>query len=164
MKRINFFFVLWLCVSSFTFAQTSQSVLDAVVNEMMDFTNGCGPGWLYDGGIKALNYLSGNSNACDNHDWDYYTLGMSKEEADDRFFYALRIDEWSVYNAVIANVFWAAVHNYGSSSYSSAQMESREAFRRIHHGNEWESYGAIWRPWDGHVQMSFPQCDMNCFH
>ena len=151
MKKILILFVLWAFLDSFTFAEASNDVYSAVVKEMEEFTNGCGPGWLHDYFIAALNFLSGNVSACDQHDWDYYTLGMTKKEADDRFYEALRIGEWETYHSVIADVYWAAVHHFGDSSYRSAQMEAREEFKRIHNGLEWESYGQKWSPWDGRV-------------
>jgi len=146
-------------LSNFSFAQTpSYSIYEDVLEGLQEFTNGCGTGEWSDGLRALLNIISGNKSACDNHDWAYYTLGVSKEEADTDFYNAMLNGVWNIsipglwlnIQDVIAYIFWFAVHSYGDDSYESAQAYSRERFREIH-GQEWESYGIKWIPSEGKV-------------
>jgi len=159
MKRFIVFLVLGVGISFFAFAQTtSYSIYEDVLAGLQEFTNGCGPGEWSDELRGLLNTISGNRNACDNHDWAYYTLGVSKEEADTAFYNAMLNGTWNIYipglnvniQNVIAYIFWQAVHSYGDDSYESAQAFSREKFREVH-GLEWESYGIKWIPSEGKV-------------
>ena len=163
MKRmIGIVFILGLVFSTTLFAQTANAARDAVIREANAYVNGCGPDGAPQWFISALNAVSRNSSACNQHDIDYMTLGMSKANADSKLFTALGLSRFDMVQTNIAGVFWAAVSAGGDSAYNNAQRQAREEFKRIHHGNEWSpSYGQ-WHPSDGHVRMSFPQCGQSC--
>jgi len=165
MKKLLAFFILVFGTSTILIAESaSMQISYRVYYALEEFTNTCGPGTLSEKGRQYLNEISGNIYACDQHDFDYFTLGKSKEEADSDFYWNLKISEIAGNTGqVIAEVFWAAVALFGNESYRSAQAFSREAFRNIHHGREWDSYGRLWMPSDGHIQMSFPECRSGCY-
>jgi len=144
------------------YAQTADRALSAVIREAESFVNGCGPEDWPRFSAK-LNSLSGSFTraACNQHDLDYGTLGMSRSEADDNLFRALGLGAWWEAPGV-ASTFWAAVRTFGGSAYESAQRRSREEFRRIHHGNEWHPSLGRWHPSHGHVRMSLPGCVPSC--
>jgi hypothetical protein len=163
MKRtIGIVFVLGLVFSTTVFAQTANAARDAVIREANAYVNGCGPDGAPQWFISALNSVSGNVSACNQHDIDYMTLGMSKASADGKLFAALGVSRLNMAQSTIAGVFWAAVSGRGDTAYNNAQRQAREEFKRIHHGNEWSpSYGQ-WHPSNGHLRMSFPQCGPSC--
>ncbi|MDR1840252.1 MAG: hypothetical protein LBQ93_11805 [Treponema sp.] len=163
MKRMfGIAFTLGLVFSATVFAQTANFARNAVIREANAYVNGCGqdgaPQWF----ISTLNAVSGNSSACNQHDIDYMTLGMSKASADNNLFAALGVSRLSMAQSTIAGVFWTAVSGGGDAAYNNAQRQAREEFRRIHHGNEWNPGYGKWHPYDGHVRMSFPQCGQSC--
>jgi hypothetical protein len=162
-KRIGFVFILGLVLSSTVFAQTANRAYSAVIREAQSYVNSCGPSDWPQWAVDSLNWISGNPGACNQHDIDYGTLGMSRSDADDRLFSALRLGSWTSVPAV-ASGFWTVVRAGGGDDYNKAQRQSREEFKRIHHGNEWiPSYGR-WHPSNGHLRMSFPQCIDSCIY
>jgi hypothetical protein len=164
MKKLMGFFIVLISVSpTIVFSQTADRAFSAVIREAQSYVNGCGSDGAPQWAISGLNWLSGRGGtvACNQHDKDYGTLGVSRSEADNNLFSALKLNSWTSVPAV-AGVFWTGVRNYGESSYNSAQRHSREEFKRIHHGNEWSSRYGRWHPSDGHIRMSFPQCVSSC--
>ena len=157
MKRIILIIMLiWLVSSSVVFAQTANYAYSAVIREATSYVNGCGPDGAPQWVINGLNWISGNIGACNQHDIEYGTLGVPKTEADNNLFNALRLGSWTSVPAV-AGSFWAVVRSNGVSAYNDAQYHSKQEFRRIHHGNDWNPSLGRWHPSDGHLRMSFPQ-------
>jgi hypothetical protein len=162
MKRVvGFVFLGGIVFSSISFAQTADRAYSAVIREVGSYQNGCGPSGWPQWATAAASWLSGNGGACNKHDIDYGTLGMSKSEADDRLFNALKLESWTPVPA-IASTYWAILRVEGSSAYRNAQMESSTEFRQIHHGNEWMPGMGRWHPSNGHIRMSFPECTPAC--
>jgi hypothetical protein len=123
------------------------------------YVNGCGPASMQ-WAVPALNALSGNVEACNQHDLDYITLGMSKDDADNRLYNALKRSSGDA--KALAS--WALLRNpFGDNAYKTAQRQGKEEFRRIHHGNDWNSRYGSWKPSDGHIKTAFPQCTPSCF-
>ena len=83
--------------------------------------NGCGAAGTPEALVNILNSL-GDGGACDQHDIDYSTLGMSKDIADYNFYKNLLKAGVPEFLAV---VFFAAVSEYGQSAYVSAQQNAR---------------------------------------
>ena len=77
--------VLCLCIPVFP-ETTSLEILWEYQREIENFRNGCGPEG-YELFTDILNSISSGEriDACNIHDIDYGTLGMSKEEADSKF-------------------------------------------------------------------------------
>jgi hypothetical protein len=161
-KLFMIMFVLMLVLSSAVSAQTADNAFSAVRREAQNFVNGCGPADKPEFSAK-LNRLSSSytRSACNQHDLDYGTLGVSRSEADNNLYAALEVDSWTAAPAV-ASGFWAAVRSLGGSAYNSAQRQSRQEFKNMHHGNEWNSSYGRWHPSNGHIRMSFPQCTQSC--
>ena len=138
MKRFMVFIILGFGL--LTFAEADSNVLlDSVCYELESFVNGCGPEWVPGQLRGVITELSRKRDACRQHDLDYFTLGMSKGEADYRFLLEMLSSGWMLpmYNLLITATFYDLVALFGDSSYESAQAESREAFRGLH-GFEWE--------------------------
>jgi hypothetical protein len=161
-KMLGLVSVFGIILSTGIFAQTADYAFSAVRREAESFVNGCGPADMPKFSAM-LNKWSSNytRSACNQHDIAYGTLGVSKSEADNNLYRALEIDAWTAV-PVVASVFWSFVRGGGESSYASAQRESRQEFRNIHHGNEWNSSYGKWHPTMGHIRMSFPQCVPSC--
>jgi hypothetical protein len=155
--KIGMMVALMLALSTAIYAQAANNAYSAVIREAQNYVNGCGPEnmqWA----VPALNFISGNVGACNTHDLDYMTLGMSKSEADDRLYNALKLGSWTSV-PVVAATFRAFLLD---SAYRNAQNQARQEFRRIHHGNDWNSGYGRWKPSDGHIRVSFPQCTQSC--
>jgi hypothetical protein len=71
--------------------------------------NGCGPEGAPQAFITALNLISANTSACNIHDYEYMTLGISKYDADMNLYRALSVGTFSRYQPTINTIFWAAV-------------------------------------------------------
>ena len=71
--------------ATYSYIQANEARIIAEIEKRLE-ANGCGaygwPEWL----VIILDVI-GDKEACDQHDIDYATLGMSKEEADERFYY-----------------------------------------------------------------------------
>jgi hypothetical protein len=161
-KMLGLVTVFGVILSAAVFSQTADYAFSAVIREAESFVNGCGPADKPKFSAM-LNWLSSSytSSACNQHDIAYGTLGVSRSEADNNLYQALKVDSWREVPAV-ASGFWATVRSLGESAYSSAQRQSRQEFKNIHHGNEWSSSYGRWHPSMGHVRMSFPQCTPSC--
>ena len=164
MKRMILLVMLMrLAFSSIAFAQTANYAYSAVIREATSYVNGCGPDGAPQWAISGLNWISGNVGACNQHDIDYGTLGVSRTEADNNLFNTLNLGSWTSVPAV-AGSFWAVVRSTGAGAYNAAQNQSRQEFKRIHHGNDWNPSLGRWHPSDGHLRMSFPQCTQSCLN
>lgn len=107
--------------------------------------NGCGPEWTPEGITNYLNNLAeGRAKAaCDQHDKDYSTLGMSKSQADYNFkknLQAAGVPDWWV------TILYEAVAYRGQSAYDSAQenakilQESEPSSRNYSLPSDWWLY------------------------
>ena len=71
--------------ATYSHIQANKARIIAEIEKRLE-ANGCGahgwPKWL----VMILDII-GDKEACEQHDIDYATLGMSKEEADERFFH-----------------------------------------------------------------------------
>lgn len=163
-KMLCIVFIFGFLLLSVAYSQVANNAYSAVIREAQSFVNGCGPDSL-PRFSALLNNLSGSftRSACNTHDIEYGTLGISRAEADNNLYNALGLASWAEAPGV-ATAFWSAVRLGGSSAYDSAQRRSREEFRRIHHGNEWSSSYGRWHPSNGHIRMSFPQCVQSCIN
>jgi hypothetical protein len=161
MRKAGFIFILVLMLSHALSAQIADRARSEALREARNYVNGCGPEGWPDGVTDLLSWL-GDRGVCNRHDIDYGTLGVSQSEADGRLFTGLRLQSWNIVPAV-ASAYWGILYAAGESAYRSAQSKSREEFRRIHHGNEWNASYGKWHPaMNGHIRMSFPQCTSSC--
>lgn len=70
---------------TYSLIKENEAQLAEVIAETLE-ANGCGAYNSAEWVIVILDAI-GDKEACDQHDIDYATLGMSKEEADERFYY-----------------------------------------------------------------------------
>jgi hypothetical protein len=162
-RKIGMVVVLVFALAAFIYAQTANEAYSAIRGEAQRYVNGCGPDGWGPQVTSLLNRLSGNASACNQHDLDYMTLGISKDRADMDLGEALFVDQFGEYHHAIALGFYAAVRtSRADTAYRNAQSRARQAFRNIHHGHEWNSNYGKWNPSYGHVRVSFPECIPSC--
>jgi len=162
-KTFLILFIMGIIISTGVFAQTAYNAYSAIIREAQSYANSCGPGNWPQFVTDGITWLGGRGarEACNDHDIAYGTLGISKASADNDFYNALKLQSWTSV-PVIASTFNSFVRNGGHSAYNAAQNQSKEEFRKIHHGNQWTSSYEKWHPSYGHIRMSFPQCVSSC--
>lgn len=151
MKKISaimFFFLLFMC-SAFCYDFSNIGLTYRVFQENRDEMirelekqlqpNGCGPAGSSEWLVKFLNWI-GDEEACNIHDRDYATLGMSKEKADQRLYDNMyRLGQKYVENGevsrtqlqtIIAYMYKVVVRNLGDKPYNNAQAKAREYHAR----------------------------------
>ncbi|UTY28413.1 DUF1353 domain-containing protein [Treponema putidum] len=129
MKKIFFCFVIALFVGIEAYSQIcyAETAFNAEKNRLLQIArsgtlpNGCGAAGTPAALVNLLNSL-GDGGACDQHDIDYSTLGMSKEQADENFYRNLLRAGVPDY---LALHFFIAVSKGGQSAYDSAQWSAR---------------------------------------
>lgn len=129
MKKVFFIIALALVTAAATYAQVcwAETAFNREKNLLLEVArsgtlpNGCGPAGTPQILVSILNSLS-DGGACDQHDRDYSTLGVSKREADEKFRLALLIARVPSY---LVDFFYTAVVEGGQSAYDSAQATAR---------------------------------------
>lgn len=108
-----------MCYSSTTFNAEKNRLLEIARQGKMP--NGCGAAGTPEALVNILNWL-GDGGACDQHDKDYSTLGMSKSQADYNFKKNLQAAGVPDY---LVTIFYNAVVYGGQDAYDSAQKNAK---------------------------------------
>jgi len=134
MKRSFFILAFLLTTVAVTYAQMcyAETTFNREKNRLLEIArsgtlpNGCGSAGSPQTLINILNRL-GDGGACDIHDREYSTLGISKETADRNFYNNLIRAGVPDY---LATIFYNTVRYGGQDAYESAQVNARR-FRQL---------------------------------
>ena len=134
MKRPFFILVFLITTVAVTYAQMcyAETTFNREKNRLLEIArsgtlpNGCGPAGTPQALVNILNRL-GDGGACDIHDREYSTLGISKETADMNFYNNLIRAGVPNY---LATIFYGTVRYGGQDAYQSAQANARR-FRQL---------------------------------
>ena len=134
MKKIFFGFILVFATVAVTYAQQcfAETTFNQEKNRLLQIAragtlpNGCGSAGTPEALVRILNSL-GDGGACDQHDRDYSTPGMSKRQADENFRRNLQAAGVPSY---LVTIFYDLVANGGQGAYDSAQANARR-FQQI---------------------------------
>jgi hypothetical protein len=131
MKQKRLFFIFFLVLATVTAAHAqmcwAETAFNREKNRLLEIArfgtlpNGCGAAGTPEALVSILNYL-GDGGACDQHDRDYSTLGMSKIQADENFRRNLQAAGVPGY---LVSIFYNAVVYGGQDAYDSAQANAR---------------------------------------